>query len=271
MTHEPEQGPFRANGRAEVHLPNAPLIRVLCQVTWLESTPVNMGFARIVEAVAKELSDQYPMPSKVQPVQFEIDPTGQMRQQDVHPVHKFSSVSGEWSVYLSTTFLTIETSNYTSRDDILSRFERALTVLESAVSIPAINRMGFRYVNRISDPVDYSQLEQLVISPLLGATLIPLPKDVERQHAISQSQFVAPQGSLVTKWAFLPPNFSHDPTIEPIGDKSWVFDLDAFAETREPFDVSAIIHKTRELSSLAYAFFRWAVKDSFIERFGGKL
>ena len=215
------------------------------------------------------MADTYPLPSKMQPVQFEIDPAGQMTQQDVHPVHKFSSVDENWAVYLSTSFITLETSKYSDRADMLGRFKAALSALAGVADIPSISRVGFRYVNRISEPADYADIEALVTPAVLGTHLIPLPDNVERQHSITQALFVAPQGSLTTKWAFLPGSSSHDPTIEPVLLPSWILDLDAFDDTKLEFEISAVVARIQQLAALAYSFFRWSVKDEFLTRFGG--
>lgn len=269
MSDDAMTGPFDLTAVREVHLSRAPLVRVLSQVAWPEQTLVNARFGEIADAMAVALAGEYPSRFSQDSVNIQINPLSGETTRSTVPVHRLSSLDEAWTVHLATTFVTLECRRYTTRADMTARIRRILQALESVVDVAVVARIGWRYVNRIADAADYANLPNLVQDSVLGARAIPLPADVTMNHALSDSLFIAPRGKLAAKWAFLPPNATHDPTIEPATVESWVLDLDAFRDQRQPFSVPDLADQIGEVASLAYDFFRWAVKDSFLEHFGG--
>jgi uncharacterized protein (TIGR04255 family) len=57
--------------------------------------------------------------------------------------------------------------------------------------------------------------------------------------------------------------------IQPVNEPSWLLDLDMSTATQQDFEVDAVVAKTRSFSASIYSFFRWAVEDEFLRRFGG--
>ncbi|MGN8027167.1 TIGR04255 family protein [Microbacterium sp. 22242] len=264
------EGPF-AREHPEVHLDRAPLVRVLCQVQWPEHTLLSTRFSTVSDEIGTRLSDEYPLSPVSQGIAFELDAqTGQVRPQAVPAVRQWVSVDDSWSVHFAPTFVTLENRGaYTSRKDMTQRFARILDVVSELTSLPAAQRVGWRYVNRISDPSEYKDLHELVHATVLGAGAVPAPDNVELVHSFSESLFRSDRGNLLAKWGFMPPNAIHDASLAAVADPSWVLDIDAFDETRSAFEPAQLLSRLEGLAVLAYGFFRWSVKDSFIERFGG--
>ena len=264
------EGPF-GGARPAVHLDAAPLVRVLCQVQWPEQTLLNTSFGIIADEIAVRLAGEYPISTTPQGVGIEFDPsTGQVRQQTLPLSRQFSSIDDVWWVYFTPTFVTLENrGRYTSRDDMAARMATILDIVLQFSQLPAAQRIGWRYINRVSNVDDVAEIDKLVQVTVLSAGAIPAPEDVELVHSLTESQFRAPDKSLLSKWGFLPPNVIYDQNIAPVPNSSWVLDIDAFQESRIPFDVANIMERIAELSSFAYTFFRWAVTDQFIDKFGG--
>lgn len=265
-------GPF-ARTRDAVHLEHAPLIRVLCQVQWPEQTLLTSGFGQLADQIAIGLAEQYPISIAPQgnTVNLEVDPvSGQVRQTPSPPIKQWSSVDDVWWVYFTPMFVTLENRGaYTNREELIARFSQILAVVGGVVPIPAAQRVGWRYVNRIDNAEDFGRLPELVEPAVLGARAIPLPEDVSLVHSFSDSLFRAEDINVIARWGCMPPGVVHDPSLPPVPSESWFLDIDAFREGRVSFDPQALIEQVHELSSTAYSFFRWAVKDSFVERFGG--
>jgi uncharacterized protein (TIGR04255 family) len=257
-------------GPAPVHLDRAPLIRVLCQVQWPEHTLLSTRFASIANDLAARIAGDYPL-SAAQPTSFEFDPaTGQVRAQAQSAVRQWTSADDVWGVYFAPTFVTVENRGaYTNRRDLLDRFRAVVAQVASVIELPIAQRLGWRYVNRVSDDSDRAELNQLVEPTVLGAGAVPAPDHVELVHSFTESLFRSVDGNLLAKWGFLPPNATHDPTLPSAMEMSWILDIDAFKEERTAFDAKELTVGLEKLAELAYGFFRWSVKDSFIERFGG--
>lgn len=264
-------GPFDGVTDA-IHLDEAPLVRVLCQVQWPEQTLLNTAFNQIADEIAISLAGTYPISSTQQGMGIEFDPsTGQVRQQALPAARQWSSIDDVWWVYFTPGFVTLENrGKYTNRDEMTSRMVSILESVKKSAQLPAAQRVGWRYVNRLSDPGDIAAIEDLVQVTVQGARAIPAPDDVHLIHSMTDSQFRSSSAGLNAKWGFLPPNAVHDGNITPTPFESWILDLDAFRERRVDFDVASLHEDIKDLASLAYTFFRWAVKDEFINRFGGK-
>ena len=252
----------------EVPLPNAPLVRVIAQVRFplIASVERRDFVAPFQEAIRSEyavlreealnsITVQLPgvPPAKV--------PTGN--------VWRFHDLDHTWRVTLAADFLALETSGYTSRTDFFERFARLLRALEHHVKPGALDRLGVRYIDRLTgSPLE--NLARYVEPALLGA----LGTAVREQavHAVSEGLFQLPHESaqMRVRWGFLPANTTADPNaIEPVEEPSWVLDIDAFQQGERPFASSEISEQALALARRTYSFFRWSVTDSFLKHFGG--
>ena len=263
-------GPFTAVS-TEVPLERAPLVRVLCQIQWPEQTLLTTSFSQISDEIGIALAKDYPTRVVPQGMTVEVDPvSGQVRQQPLPPSRQWLSTDEHWAIYFAPTFVTLENrGHYTSRSDMTERFAFVLAAIEKSAQIPSVLRVGWRYVNRIADEADFADISSLVNESVLGARAIPTPEDVTLAHSFSDSLFSTRENKLSAKWGFLPPDLSYDQNIQPVRTPSWFLDLDAFRDARILFDLAELQSVINELASFAYDFFRWAVTEKFIERFGG--
>ncbi|HEX4403095.1 MAG TPA: TIGR04255 family protein [Galbitalea sp.] len=270
MNAQPKH-PFAA-APDDPHLDAAPLVRVLCQVQWPEQTVLSTSFVDIADELGIAISADYPIGTSPQAVSFEFDLSGQVRQKPAPPSRQWSSVDEAWWVYFTPVFVTLENRGaYTTRDDMLSRFANIVGEIERLAQLTVAQRVGWRYVNRLDQPSDLDNIEDLVEPTVLGARAIISPSDdVALQQSFSDSLFSAPAGNLIAKWGFLPANTTHDPSVPPATTQSWILDLDAFGDGRVAFESTTLMGRLQDLSDLAYNFFRWAVKPSFLSKFGSK-
>lgn len=260
-------GPFAE--AAEIHLSRAPLVRVLAQVRWDELTQFQ-DFESKANALAELIEDEFPIRTQQNEVQFQVGPQGVLPLPSTTSIHQLNSKDDSLRVYFAPTFLTLETAKYSSRDEFCGKFEQLLRHVSSIATIPRAVRVGFRYVNRIENTTGFDELELLVRPELLGGRNIEGLGNAVVRHTLSETLFGTARGNLLTKWGILPVGGSIDPTIEPVNSPSWVLDLDAFSDTKVDFAPGALTRQIRELSSLGYGFFRWAVTPAFIERFEGE-
>lgn len=261
--------PFGADPVEEVPLLRAPLARVLSQVRWPQVTRLQSDLEAVAKQFGLALADEYPLITRQQEMQVVLTPEG-VSQHPAGLIFLFGSADEAWRVSLSETFVTLETSSYTSKDDFCDRLEVVLDALSSVIEIPFVTRIGFRYVNRVDDPLDLAQLTDLVDGAVLGGAAVPLGDDAQMVHTLSEAVYDVGEAKLLARWAQLPAGSTIDPAIPPLNRRSWVLDLDASRETRFEFQPRVLGQEARRLSSVGYRFFRWATTDLFLKRFGGE-
>ena len=94
------------------------------------------------------------------------------------------------------------------------------------------------------------------------------PVSAQALHALSESMFALDGARLLARWGRLPPDATVDPAaIEP----SWILDLDMFSAEPVPFSTERVLEDAQRFAERIYTFFRWAVTDDFLRRYGGKV
>ena len=259
--------PLTASPPAEVHLPDAPLVRIIAQVRF--PTVLAVERREVVAPFQETIRGNYPVLRQERAQSAFVGPEGVSATTPL-PVWRFSDIAGDWRVSLSLGFLSLETTHYGSRSDFLDRFRTLLEALDANVDPKLVDRLGLRYINRVTGN-ELADIARLVHPELLG--VLGAPQVAARtQHTLTESVFLLSDHDLKARWGYLPPNASVDPdAVEPIAEPSWILDLDLSTTGSKPFDVNAIGTEGERFAERAYAFFRWAVTEEFLERYGGKV
>jgi uncharacterized protein (TIGR04255 family) len=266
----PLDSPFGEEVLEEIPLSRAPLVKVVAQIQYPAlSTLVD---SQTIQGYAALIRDEYPIKETLNNVVFSIGPEGVQQQAGTGSVSVFQSKDGQWKLALNETSLSIETAAYGSRDDLCARFQRVLEPFIKAVDLPFISRLGVRYINRIVGNEDLAAVPTMFRSPVNSALATPMGIGVEIQQSLAQSVYqVGVRDGLLARWALLPAGALIDPTLDVVPDRSFLFDLDAFRAypDRSAPAAADIAGETKELAAVAYHYFRWAITDEFIVRFGG--
>lgn len=260
------RNPFTGQPVEETQLTAAPLILVISQIRWPQITTLSGDISRIADSFGRAVSHEYPIMNQHKEVQYQLSPQG-VSQSQGDDIFEWMSADGDWSILISPRFITFQTKTYSNRHDFFARMEAALKILVSIVEIPVVERIGFRYTNRISEREDYARLGDLVEVPALDSS--GFDESVEMIHTLTEAVYRIDKSHLRVRSALLPRGGTIDPVIPPVDSPSWVMDLDASSDSRVPFDLTQSIAKASELATLAYAYFRYAVKPEFTIHFGG--
>lgn len=260
------QTPLTGPPPAEVPLPNAPLVRVIAQVRFplIASVEKRDFIAPFQEAIRRD----YPVLRPEQSRSVVLGLQGGMDARS-NTVWRFHDTSSVWRVTLAPDFLALETARYSSRDDFLSRFERVLDALRAHVDPRVIDRLGVRYIDRLVG-ASLDDLPSLVRAEVAGVMATPLA--AHARHAIAENVFTLPDGGqLMARWGLVPAQATVDPAaVDVIDEPSWLLDVDAFMVEMRDFDVAQTVDRARGLAERIYSFFRWAVTDEFLRRYGGE-
>ena len=253
----------------EVHLPRAPLIRVICQVRF--PLIASIEDPKFIGEFQEVLRPEYPILREERALSLTLNASGMPVTSAPAILWRFKDGSGNWRVTLSTDFLAIETTAYESRDGFLARAGFLLAVLREKLGVGLLDRIGIRYIDRVVDP-ELKDIHHLVNKEFLGVLATPLASKVER--SISECLIRAePSGPVIqARWGLMPPKATFDPSaIEPIPDSSWVLDIDMYRTGPVVFDHQGIVAELRGYCEEIYGYFRWVVTEQFLATFGGEV
>ncbi|MBD1813808.1 TIGR04255 family protein [Microcoleus sp. FACHB-45] len=259
--------PLTAQPPEEVPLKDAPLIRVIAQVRF----PPILSIEKkdFVGSFQEAIREKYPILQPEQTQTFVFGPQGVV-QPTFQLTWRFIDTAGSWRVSLAPNFMALETTAYSSRRDFLERLEHLLIAFEQSFNPKIIERFGLRYVNRLigQELQDISSLVKPEIAGLMGAEFI---EDIHQ--TVNESLFVIPNGGeeIIARWGLMPGDVTFAPDIEPVAESSWILDIDMSLSKNREFSIEELMSEGRCFAERIYTFFRWAVKDDFLRRFGGKL
>ena len=235
---------------SEVPLENAPLVRVSAQIRYPSISSVAQQGS--IDSIQEGLRNDYPVLLRPEETSW-----------------RFSDETGAWQVTLAPEFLALETNRYSSRDDFLGRFRQVLTELDTHINPRRVDLLRVRYIDRI-----------------VGENLHALPKLVRQevvaadaQHRIVENRFDLPEEKGSQLWlrrGQLSARSTVDlaavdlAAVDPVDEPSWVLALDAVRQKSGAFNVETIYSQARMLAERIYSFFRWAVTDEFLRRYGGR-
>lgn len=261
-----KNNPFTAPLPQEVHLPKAPLERVIAQVRFPEI--LEIGDRDAVAKFQKTIRSTYPILRTEQIQGIEIGPEG-IQPSKPRVAWRFSDAEGKWRVALATNFLALDTSAYKDRADFIARLVAVVKALEEVFDPGQIDRFGVRYVDRL-DSGAVGDLHTLVRPEVRGIVGSDVFENVV--HTIQESSMNIGDDQMMARWGILPPDTTLDPAVlDPRKDQSWFLDVDMFSTKPAPFSTDAVAENAGRYADNIYRFFRWAVTPDLLTRYGGKI
>jgi uncharacterized protein (TIGR04255 family) len=261
----PEQAtPFPTEPTPEVRLLKAPLVKVLAQVRFPQLA--SMAGGEVGRAFARAMAGDFPLAQVGQSVNFILSQQGVAQEPaEGSSVLQLRTVDESSTLTLTPGSLAMEMTSYPGRGKFCERFTRALDKFTELAAPPYFERLGIRYINRISDPATLENLGELVRPEVLGVANLPLPENIALSHCLSDNAFMWPGGGVQAKWGRLPPKVNLDVDLPPVDTPNWLLDLDAFSVGKMAPTASNDI--LDGLAGRAYDFFRWAVTEKFLDTF----
>ncbi|WP_419944178.1 TIGR04255 family protein [Candidatus Poriferisodalis sp.] len=249
-----------------VHLDRDPLVRVVAQVRFAPILSVREQ--SFVAPFQEAIRHAYPLVEKETQQEVALGASGALQMSD-SALWRFWGVERNWQVTLAENFVSLACSDYSDRDDFLSRLADALNAVREHIRPGHISRVGVRYVDRLSGHEMLDRLPEFVRPELLGLSNAELGEGVT-VRGMMQAEFSIHEVRLSGKWGHLPPGMTHDLSLDALDELSWILDLDAFTEVAEPFDSEACEAKAGRYADIVYGFFRWAVSDEFLVAHGAE-
>ena len=267
-----DAGPFSDVEIDDTRLASAPLAKVLTQLRFPGALGVLTGDRR-VGSIAEALADAgFPLFEEGRQMNLQITPEG-VRTHEGARLWTFQSAERAWQVTLTSEFVTLETTQYGHRNDMVERVEKLVDALGQVVNIPSVGRVGYRYVNRVENA---TRDDCRVLLRREFHAGLAVPGDGAMFTTVSEALYSLGHGStlegvrdgLLARWGALQPGQVLEPSIPPVASTSLVLDIDAFRHVDVAFESNAIANHVTEMSVRAYRFFRWSVTPEFLTRFG---
>ncbi len=265
---EKSVNPLRTATPEEIHLDNAPLLRVIGQIRFPLVESINDG--KFIGPFQEDVKGMFPILRKDGVNELRLTPSGPINDQN-RTIWRFSDIDENWRLSLSPDFVALETAKYSSRSDFVYRFRTVYRAVLDRISISIVDRIGLRYIDRITVS-SAEEILKLTSPAVAGILSTPLGADAELSLQENVLNLSDVGGKLRAKWGLVPPNSTVDPlVIEPSAEQTWILDLDAFSTPKKPHTEEEIAALLERFAEKAYSVFRWAVTDEFLTRYGGNV
>jgi uncharacterized protein (TIGR04255 family) len=266
------QRPLSGPPPAEVPLPRAPLARVIAQVRFAPILAIRNPDT--VTTFQEAIRQTYPILSEDRIHQIVLASAGTPDIREA-VIWRFSDAEKrKWRASLGIDFLALETSAYVSRQDFLKRLGVILAALEKAFNPAEAQRLGLRYIDRLTGEA-VNRIAELIRPKVLGI-LQPNkePPNLGESvlHLLTEARLLAEEGLIQARWGRLPENATYDPdALEPVDTASWVLDLDMFSSGPQKFASNELLATATQFAERTYSIFREMVTDEFLKFYGGEL
>ncbi len=240
---------FKAVARKELKKP--PLELVVCQVRF--PTILALSNGRAPEEFQKKLTS-YPIVKEKHQQRVEVILESGTQRISRTPYWTFEDADSQWTVSLAPTFLALETKNYKRFTNFIAKFDAALKVARDLYSLTVRERLGLRYVDRLSRtrcpelPEDWlSKIQPRLLS------LRNVLNEGETLHAVCDYRVANGDRILAIKSLLKQYGFPN------VGEDELVLDFDCYTEERGNFD--DIETRLKAFKGVSYDAFRWAISD----------
>jgi uncharacterized protein (TIGR04255 family) len=194
----------------EVPLARPPLVHVIAQVRF--PAVMKIEDSAFVASFQEAIRKDYPILRPERQLGVLIGPGG-AQPQDVGTVWRFETKDPDaWQVTLAPTFVSLSAKRYTRRSDLLARLTVVLHALEDWLQPSVCDRIGIRYVDRVTG----DQLAR--ISALVRPEMLGVARDeaalgsAQLVHALSDALFRLDDSSqLRGRWGKVPAGATYDP------------------------------------------------------------
>ncbi len=232
--------PFPLPAPDKRRLTRSPLALVVCQVKFEEL--IAPSDARTAVAFHDALGGRSgPYPKLEQAISQTINvvggPGGVQSSAQPRQGWRLRSAEGHWTVVLMPDHVVLETSRYTTwSDDFEPRLNNLLRATALHIEPALEQRLGLRYVDRITEPAVQAPGEwrEYINLTFLGAIL---DDQIEGSIRAAQQQIDVDLGDGIA--AGVRHGFFADPSRD--GSPTYLLDVDVYRETGQAFDVAGIM------------------------------
>jgi len=204
------------------------------------------------------LRDAYPKAEpRAQQLNVVLGPGGIGAQGSQLGPWRFLNDDGTWVAALAPDYVSLETTRYERFEHFIERTERLLAAAEETLGLTHRGRMGLRYINQFQHPeaTTVSDWRRFLEDHLLGAVAGELLRDNVRQ-ALEQIELEFDPGRMTIRHGFVRPDEN---------SSLYILDLDAYDDSSEPWNTSAIVSQLWDFKRLIWRIFRQSITPELVE------
>lgn len=239
-----------------------PLKGVICQIRFPNMLIIN---AEEPTKFQVEIKDQFPKYELLieEQDQFVFDTAPNTLRipklvQNRNKNHKFSSSSGDYSVNLTSTFISLSTNKYTTWDDFSTVLKKVVSSFIKIYEPAFYIRIGLRYIDAFNEKdykINSKNINKLFAPYILGIMASPVVTD--KIKTFSNSAEITLSDKMLAK-ILVTKGFVENETQSSI-----ILDTDIILSEQANFD--DYIDKLNNMHAEASGVLRWAVKEKMIK------
>lgn len=226
-------------------LVNTPLKTVLCQARF----PAQIGFGETqLRPVQRRLADNYPRAEIAQLNELRLDAVG-VTPMNMEQVFHFRDAAGAWTVTITRSFVSLETTAYENFPDFIRRWHFLMSVVADELDLDRQERIGLRYVNQV--PL-VGEPTAAALSSLLKPEIVGMvgahPSTERLLSSMQELRFARDRGACTVRHGLIPRDDAAS---------DYVVDLDLYDDQPGELDVDAQARLLAEFNHQAFDLFRW--------------
>ena len=261
MVNREKYRPFTGVTGRRLELASPPLALVLVQIRWPEHGKLARDFEELALDFGARL-EGFPLFERRNEQGIQITPQG------VSPISgesafQWKTLDEVWTVSLTRHFVSVHCTQHAGYgfSELKVHLERVVGLISNVLQVQTLNRVGVRYVNRISSPEVLARLEQAFKPGILGYSQLKCGEDVELAQTMSQAVYRIDDIIVQARSGILIPGQTVDPAVAPLERLAWVLDIDASVERKAIFGATEIMASVSRLADVDYDFFTLVVED----------
>lgn len=244
----------------DIHLANAPLREVICQVR--SPTVLRIAHEEPV-GFQEQVRARFPVLEIERAVIVEAEEKGERGRVVVRPVYRFYDQNRTYMVTLNVDSYALSTKDYTHWPDFSDTLTYIAEAFQKVYEIPYATRIGLRYINMLDTISTGLKSFDGVLDLLRGELTVMLRTGVILSPDLVMQQIrVANNGDQLTfRFGLI---YEGSPA-EP----KFVLDFDQYVEGE--IDLDDLLHRCDRYHRLIYNAFRWCIADGKLHVFQPEL
>jgi uncharacterized protein (TIGR04255 family) len=236
-------------------LENSPLTLVICQLRF----PRLIGLGESdLRPVQRGLAHDYPVVDVGRIAEFGVGPEGISATGDVEPLFHFRDEARAWTVTVTPSSLSLETTAYTDFTDFVSRWHATADLVAEALGIERQDRIGLRYVDELDCPPEPTPEDiGRVVRPELVGVIGAHPRTGRLISSMQELRFAQDRGVCTLRHGL----------VRRDGGAVYVLDYDFYDDQSQALDIDAQVRLLADFNHGGYELFAWSVPPEHFATF----